>query len=118
MRDAALKEHFASLERRKSKPARGHTRRKKGNVVMSEEVERHYGVVKWFKAGRGSKSPGSGYGFIQGDTPGPDIFVHISQVERSGLTELREGDRVSYRLATDPKRRRTNAVDLELEHVN
>lgn len=85
-----------------------------------EEAERRFGTVKWFKAGRsgnGNKSPGSGYGFIEPSEGGDDVFVHISQVQLSGLTELREGDRVSFRLAVDPKRGRTNAVDLQLEHV-
>ena len=73
---------------------------------MSEEVEevaRHFGVVKWFNAGRnnGGKNSG-GYGFIQPDSPGPgnsgDIFVHISSVQGSGLETLREGQRISYKL--------------------
>jgi CspA family cold shock protein len=49
------------------------------------------GTVKWFNATKG-------YGFITPDQGGPDAFVHISAVERSGLGELREGDRVQYRL--------------------
>jgi cold shock protein len=49
------------------------------------------GTVKWFNATKG-------FGFIQPDSGGPDAFVHISAVERSGLGELREGDRVQYEL--------------------
>lgn len=49
------------------------------------------GVVKWFNATKG-------YGFIQPDNGGPDAFVHVSAVERSGIGELREGDRVQYEL--------------------
>ncbi|HEX8375785.1 MAG TPA: cold-shock protein [Geminicoccaceae bacterium] len=49
------------------------------------------GVVKWFNATKG-------YGFIQPDNGGPDAFVHISAVERSGIGELREGDRVQFEL--------------------
>ena len=45
------------------------------------------GIVKWFNSTKG-------YGFIQPDTGGKDVFVHISAVERSGLTGLREGQRV------------------------
>ena len=48
-------------------------------------------MVKWFNATKG-------YGFIQPDNGGPDAFVHISAVERSGLGELREGDRVQFEL--------------------
>jgi CspA family cold shock protein len=50
------------------------------------------GTVKWFNAAKG-------YGFIAPDQGGPDAFVHISAVERAGLDELREGDRVQYNLA-------------------
>ncbi len=49
------------------------------------------GTVKWFNESKG-------YGFIQPDAGGPDAFVHISAVERSGLETLREGDRVEYEL--------------------
>ena len=49
------------------------------------------GTVKWFNAAKG-------YGFIQPDSGGPDAFVHISAVERAGLDELREGERVQYEL--------------------
>lgn len=51
----------------------------------------HTGTVKWFNATKG-------YGFIQPDQGGPDAFVHISAVERSGLDTLREGERVRYEL--------------------
>jgi cold shock protein len=47
------------------------------------------GTVKWF-------NPTKGYGFIQPETGGKDVFVHISAVERAGLTSLNEGARVSY----------------------
>lgn len=47
------------------------------------------GKVKWFNAAKG-------YGFIQPDDGGKDIFVHISAVEKSGLTSLPEGAKISY----------------------
>jgi CspA family cold shock protein len=47
------------------------------------------GAVKWF-------NPGKGFGFIQPDNGGKDVFVHISAVERAGLSTLNEGDKVSY----------------------
>jgi len=52
------------------------------------------GTVKWFNAQKG-------FGFIQPDGGGADAFVHISAVERAGLRDLREGQKVSYELAQD-----------------
>lgn len=49
------------------------------------------GTVKWFNAAKG-------YGFIQPEGSGADVFVHISAVERAGLDTLNEGDRVQYEL--------------------
>ncbi|MGY4399260.1 cold-shock protein [Bradyrhizobium sp. USDA 3315] len=51
------------------------------------------GIVKWFNATKG-------YGFIQPDDGGADVFVHISAVEKAGYTGLAEGARVSYELQT------------------
>ena len=50
------------------------------------------GIVKWF-------NPTKGYGFIQPEGGGPDVFVHISAVEKAGYTNLAEGARISYELA-------------------
>ena len=63
------------------------------------------GVVKWF-------NPTKGYGFIQPDQGGSDVFVHISAVERAGLSTLSEGQRVSYELATN--KGKTSAANLKL----
>jgi CspA family cold shock protein len=49
------------------------------------------GTVKWFNAAKG-------YGFIQPEGGAADVFVHISAVERAGLDNLNEGDRVEYEL--------------------
>jgi cold shock protein len=56
-------------------------------VEWSEQVAT--GTVKWFNATKG-------YGFIQPDNGGKDVFVHISAVERAGLSSLNEGAKVSY----------------------
>ena len=53
-----------------------------------------------------------GYGFIQPDNGGKDVFVHISAVERSGLGELSEGQKVGFELQRDKKTGRDSAVDL------
>jgi CspA family cold shock protein len=47
------------------------------------------GTVKWFNATKG-------YGFIQPDDGGPDVFVHISAVEKAGLGTLKEGQKVQF----------------------
>jgi cold shock protein len=63
------------------------------------------GTVKWFN---GTK----GFGFIQPDAGGADIFVHISAVERAGLRDLREGQKLSYELATE--KGKTSAANLKV----
>ena len=64
------------------------------------------GTVKWF-------NPTKGYGFIAPDTGGKDVFVHISAVERAGLRELREGQRVSFEIVTDRKTGKSAAENLK-----
>ena len=54
------------------------------------------GTVKWF-------NPAKGYGFIEPEDGGNDAFVHISAVERAGLTSLREGQKVEYELVAGDK---------------
>ncbi|HEV2509391.1 MAG: cold-shock protein [Bosea sp.] len=63
------------------------------------------GTVKWFNATKG-------YGFITPEAGGPDVFVHISAVERAGLRELREGQVVSYELIADRKTGKSSAGNL------
>jgi CspA family cold shock protein len=63
------------------------------------------GTVKWFNSTKG-------YGFIQPDNGGPDVFVHVSAVERAGLGSLTEGQKVSYEEQRDPKRGKTSAENL------
>jgi cold shock protein len=65
------------------------------------------GVVKWF-------NPTKGYGFIQPDDGSKDVFVHISAVERAGLSSLAEGQKISFELKTDPKRGKTCAENLRV----
>jgi CspA family cold shock protein len=63
------------------------------------------GTVKWFNETKG-------YGFIQPDDGGKDVFVHISAVERAGMTTLNKDQRVSYDLEQD-QRGKTSAVNLQ-----
>lgn len=63
------------------------------------------GTVKWFNAAKG-------FGFIQPESGGQDIFVHISALESAGLRDLKENQKVSYELATN--KGRTSAADLRL----
>jgi cold shock protein len=58
-----------------------------------EKTEVAMGTVKWF-------NPTKGFGFIQPDDGGKDVFVHISAVQKAGHTGLAEGARVSYELLT------------------
>ena len=64
------------------------------------------GTVKWFNTQKG-------YGFIQPDAGGPDIFVHISAVERAGLRGLNEGQKVSYEIIADKRTGKSSADQLQ-----
>jgi CspA family cold shock protein len=61
------------------------------------------GTVKWFNGQKG-------FGFIQPDNGGPDVFVHITAVERAGMRSLSEGQKVSYDVVTE--RGKTAASNL------
>jgi CspA family cold shock protein len=65
------------------------------------------GTVKWFNSEKG-------FGFIAPDGGGQDAFVHISAVERSGLNNLREGDKVTFELVADRKSGKMSAEKLEI----
>jgi len=64
------------------------------------------GTVKWFNGQKG-------FGFIQPDQGGSDVFVHISAVERAGLNGLHEGQKVSYELEQDRKSGKMSAGQLQ-----
>ncbi len=64
------------------------------------------GTVKWFNATKG-------YGFIEPDEGGKDVFVHITAVQAAGLQGLNEGQKVSYEVAD--QRGKTAAANLKVE---
>lgn len=71
----------------------------KGNTMTT-------GTVKWFNGQKG-------FGFIQPDEGGNDVFVHISAVERAGLGALNEGQKVSYEIERDARSGKSSAGQLQ-----
>lgn len=64
------------------------------------------GTVKWFNAQKG-------YGFIETAQSGKDVFVHISAVERAGMSGLNEGQKVSFEIVTDKRSGKASADNLQ-----
>lgn len=65
------------------------------------------GTVKWFNTAKG-------FGFIQPDSGGADVFVHVSAVEQAGLSSLNEGDTVNFELERDRRSGKMSATDLRV----
>ncbi|MEZ5901521.1 MAG: cold-shock protein [Hyphomicrobiaceae bacterium] len=63
------------------------------------------GVVKWFNAQKG-------FGFIEPENGGSDVFVHISAVEQAGMTTLSEGQKLSFDVVADSRRGKSSAQNL------
>lgn len=63
------------------------------------------GTVKWFNATKG-------FGFIQPDNGGPDVFVHISAVERAGMASLNEGQKINFEVEKDRRTGKSAAGSL------
>lgn len=66
------------------------------------------GTVKWFNSTKG-------FGFIQPTDGGPDVFVHISAVERAGLRGLTDGQKISYEVVVDRRSGKSSAESLRAE---
>lgn len=66
------------------------------------------GKVKWFDGAKG-------YGFIEPDDGGKDVFVHISAVERAGMRTLNEGDKLGFEVQVDRARGKSSAVNLQAQ---
>jgi CspA family cold shock protein len=65
------------------------------------------GTVKWFNSQKG-------FGFIQPDDNSKDVFVHISAVERAGLSSLDEGQKVSFEVVADARSGKASAEELRI----
>jgi len=88
-----------NLENSHAAPARPINSRASTEGLMAQ------GTVKWFNAQKG-------FGFIQPDGGGKDVFVHISAVERAGLQGLNEGQKVTFDLVADRRTGKSSADNL------
>lgn len=66
------------------------------------------GTVKWFNSQKG-------FGFIQPEDGSKDVFVHISAVERAGMNDLKEGQKVSFEVVADRKTGKSSAENLRAD---
>ncbi|MBZ9657316.1 cold-shock protein [Phyllobacterium lublinensis] len=66
------------------------------------------GTVKWFNSTKG-------FGFIQPDDGGTDVFVHISAVERAGLRGLNDGQKIKYEITQDRRSGKSSADNLSVD---
>ncbi len=80
-----------------------------GGGAVREPAGAGSGVVKWFNTTKG-------FGFIQPSDGGADVFVHISDVEKAGLSRLADGQAVSYDLESDRRTGKTSATNLRVEN--
>jgi CspA family cold shock protein len=64
------------------------------------------GTVKWYNSQKG-------FGFIQPDDGGKDAFVHVSAIERAGMSDLREGQKINFELITDKRTGKISADKLQ-----
>jgi cold shock protein len=73
----------------------------------SKERPMTMGTVKWFNSEKG-------YGFIQPDDGGKDVFVHVSAVEQAGLRSLNEGQKIGYEVEADRRTGKSSATRLQI----
>ena len=74
--------------------------------MSGRDEQMQIGTVKWFNGQKG-------FGFIQPDDGGADVFVHISAVERAGMRSLNEGQKVSFELEKDQRSGKMSAGQLQ-----
>ena len=78
----------------------------KTHCAFHKEASMATGTVKFFNSQKG-------FGFIVQDGGGPDVFVHISAVERAGMSTLNEGQKVSFDIEADRKNGKSAAANLQ-----
>jgi CspA family cold shock protein len=71
-----------------------------------KEIDMAIGTVKWYNAQKG-------FGFIQPDDGSKDAFVHVSAIERAGMNDLREGQKISFELIKDNRTGKVSADKLQ-----
>jgi CspA family cold shock protein len=77
-------------------------------LVFGKGIPMSSGTVKWFNAQKG-------FGFIAPDDGGADAFVHVSAMERAGISDLREGQKLTYELVADRKSGKMTADRLQVQ---
>jgi CspA family cold shock protein len=84
------------------------SRRRFDRICIAKGNQMPSGTVKWFNSQKG-------FGFIQPSTGDPDVFVHISAVERAGMSGLNEGQKLSYEIVADKRTGKSSADRLQAE---
>jgi CspA family cold shock protein len=79
---------------------------KRDSAYLSKEITMATGTVKFFNGQKG-------FGFIAQDGGGPDVFVHVSAVERAGMRGLAEGQKVTFDIEADRKSGKSAATNLQ-----
>jgi cold shock protein len=99
--------HFSKIDK-SGKGARRFARRRQRVHRWRKGIFMNSGTVKWFNGQKG-------FGFIQPDDGGKDVFVHISAVERAGLSSLNEGQKLKFDVVADRRTGKSSADRLSVD---